>query len=317
MTRRPNLFMTFLTYEAPAGNYRGESLPARTTLQKISKGGRQYAVVSVEAVKNRLRERLLADFPEETNRRRIHDANQLAVVYKEFPDAAKYVDDFFFGFLVADKKAIEKNPGKPYVRNAVLQMNIARALTPYEEDTLMCQSPLINGGTPGIANPWSNDNTSALIHREVSDTAFQYPLALAFEDVKAGRAPEWTRALLRHLGELANVGGGHARHYYEMAPRSIVARLTSRLASGFDPYGFTPEGAFPDLERVLAKGLPGKEFFFGGEIVRKLDILHPGKKAALLAEGVKLFDETEQLLSAVCEMGLVGTGKPDAGAPRR
>src|SRR5436853_486048 len=57
MTRRKNLFGTVLTYAAPSSNYRGESEENRTMLQKISKGGKEYSIVSPEAMRNALREK--------------------------------------------------------------------------------------------------------------------------------------------------------------------------------------------------------------------------------------------------------------------
>ncbi len=55
MTRSKNLFATILTYPAPSSNYRGESEENRTMLQKITKGGKEYTVVSPEAMRNALR----------------------------------------------------------------------------------------------------------------------------------------------------------------------------------------------------------------------------------------------------------------------
>lgn len=66
--------------------------------------------MSPEAIRNALREMLIkAELP--SNRTRLHNEDQLAVEFKEFPDADKYADDFLFGFMVADKDAIKKNKG--------------------------------------------------------------------------------------------------------------------------------------------------------------------------------------------------------------
>jgi CRISPR-associated protein Cst2 len=51
---------------------------------------------------------------------------------------------------------------------------MAVALTPYRFNAVFNQSPLNAGNSP-----WKNASTSALIHREVSHTAYQYPFALA------------------------------------------------------------------------------------------------------------------------------------------
>ncbi|MGQ4810553.1 hypothetical protein NKDENANG_04031 [Candidatus Entotheonellaceae bacterium PAL068K] len=110
MTPNKNLFVTILTYPAPSSNYRGESEENRTMLQKLTMAGKDYSIVSPEAMRNALREMLIkAGLPH--NRSRLHTEDQLAVEYKAFPDAKEYTDDFLFGFMVADKDAIKKIQG--------------------------------------------------------------------------------------------------------------------------------------------------------------------------------------------------------------
>lgn len=281
-----NLFATVLTYPAPSSNYRGESEENRTVLQKIAKGKQEYTVISPESMRNALREMLIkAGMP--CNRTRLHNEDQLAVEFKEFPNADKYADDFLFGYMVADNDAIKKNKGKPSKRDSILRMNLAVALTPYRFDATFHQSPL-NAG----ASPWKNSSTSALLHREVAHTAYQYPFALAYSDCKA--KPEWTKALLNAIAQLSDVAGGHARSYYEMAPKSIVARLTSNLVAGYDTYGFNEQGNFLELERIKASDLPGDEFWIGGEIVRNMK---PEQREYLENEGAHLYDNPQKLLA--------------------
>lgn len=285
-----NLFATVLTYPAPSSNYRGESEENRTVLQKIAKGRQEYTVISPESMRNALREMLQkAEMP--CNRTRLHDEDQLAVEFKEFPNAEKYADDFLFGFLVADKEAVKKNKGLPAKRDSVLRMNMAVALTPYRFDATFHQSPL-NAG----ASPWKNASTSALLHREVAHTAYQYPFALAYSDCKA--KPEWTKALLQAIAQLSDVAGGHARSYYEMAPKSIVVRLTPSLVAGFDTYGFDEQGDFPELNRVNGHDLPADEFWVGGELARELDAT---RKVELAETGVKFYDNPQVLLTDLAE----------------
>lgn len=285
-----NLFATVLTYPAPSSNYRGESEENRTVLQKIAKGNKEYTVISPESMRNALREILIkAGLP--CNRTRLHDQDQLAVEFQEFPNAEKYADDFLFGFLVADNKAIKENKGLPSKRDSVLRMNMAMALTPYRFDATFHQSPL-NAGS----SPWKNSSTSALLHREITHTAYQYPFALAHSDCKA--KPDWTKALIHAIGELSDVAGGHARSYYEMAPKSIVARLTPSLIAGFDTYGFNEKGEFPELSRIDANDLPGNEFWLGGEIVRSMS---PEEKQRLETAGVTLRNNPQQLLEELAE----------------
>lgn len=288
-----NLFATVLTYAAPSANYRGESEENRTVLQKIQRGGAEYAVVSPESIRNALREQI-ASYGLPCNRRRLHDEGQLAVEFKEVPNADKYADDFLFGYMVADSKQVPK--GHPSKRDSVLRMNMAVALAPYRYEATFHQSPANRG-----ASPWQNDKNSALFHKEVTHTAYQYPFALAGDDcaVKA----DWVSGLLRAIGELSNVAGGHARSYFEFAPRSIVARLTSSLVAGIDTYGFNERGEFPELKRLSGADLPASEFWLGGEIVRTM----PGEvRERLSTSGAHLYENPVALLN---ELGAAFLGR--------
>lgn len=293
-----NLFATILTYPAPSSNYRGESEENRTVLQKIAKGKQEYTVISPESMRNALREMLIkAGLP--CNRTRLHDQDQLAVEFKEFPNSEKYADDFLFGFMVADKDAINKNKGLPSKRDSILRMNMAVALTPYRFDATFHQSPL-NAG----ASPWKNSSTSALLHREIAHTAYQYPFALAYSDCK--NKPEWVQALIQAISQLSDVAGGHARSYYEMAPKSIVARLTSNLVAGYNTYGFNEQEEFIELTRINANDLPGDEFWIGGEIVRSMS---SQQQEYLENQGVHLYENPQKLLVDLADEFLASEAK--------
>ena len=293
-----NLFATILTYAAPSSNYRGESEENRTVLQKIAKGKQEYTVISPESMRNALREMLIkAGLP--CNRTRLHDQDQLAVEFKEFPNSEKYADDFLFGFMVADKDAINKNKGLPSKRDSILRMNMAVALTPYRFDATFHQSPL-NAG----ASPWKNSSTSALLHREIAHTAYQYPFALAYSDCK--NKPEWVQALIQAISQLSDVAGGHARSYYEMAPKSIVARLTSNLVAGYNTYGFNEQEEFIELTRINANDLPGDEFWIGGEIVR---LMSSQQQEYLENQGVHLYENPQKLLVDLADEFLASEAK--------
>lgn len=278
-----NLFATILTYAAPSSNYRGESEENRTVLQKIAKGKQEYTVISPESMRNALRE-MLIKAGLLCNRTRLHDQDQLAVEFKEFPNSEKYADDFLFGFMVADNDAIKKNKGLPSKRDSILRMNMAVALTPYRFDATFHQSPL-NAG----ASPWKNSPTSALLHREVAHTAYQYPFALAYADCK--NKPEWVQALIQAISQLSDVAGGHARSYYEMAPKSIVARLTPNLVAGYNTYGFNEHEEFIELTRINPNDLPGDEFWIGGEIVRSMS---SQQQEYLENQGVHLYENPDR-----------------------
>ncbi len=290
-----NLFATVLTYPAPSSNYRGESEENRTVLQKIAKGNKEYTVISPESMRNALREMLLkAGLP--CNRTRLHDQDQLAVEFKEFPNAEKYADDFLFGFLVADKDAIAKNKTLPPKRDSILRMNLAVALTPYKFDATFHQSPKNVETEANKGRFWKNTKDSVLIHREIAHTAYQYPVALAYSDCKV--KPDWTKALIQAIAQLSDVAGGHARSYYEMAPKSVIARLSPSLIAGYDTYGFNEKGEFPELGRIKASDLPGDEFWVGGEIVRTLQL---EQQEYLENEGVHLYENPQKMLADLAD----------------
>lgn len=291
-----NLFATVLTYAAPSSNYRGESEENRTILQKITKGGKDHTIISPESMRNALREMLAREVSnEDINRRRRHDLDQLAVEFKEFPNAEKFADDFLFGFMVADNDAIKKNKGLPSKRDSIFRMNMAVSVLPYRFNAVFHQSPL--NAEP---SPWKNSSTSALIHRETIHTAYQYPFALAGKDCES--KPDWTKKLLKSIGQLTNVAGGHARSFYEMSPKSIVVRVTPSLIAGFDTYGFDEKGGFAELggekSRINENDLPGDEFWIGGELARNMDT---GEKERLKNLGVHFYDNPQVLLEKAGE----------------
>ncbi|MBI5014594.1 MAG: type I-B CRISPR-associated protein Cas7/Cst2/DevR [Deltaproteobacteria bacterium] len=311
-----NLFGTVLTNAAPSANYRGESAENRAVIQKITKGRFEYAIISPEAIRNALRETLRAlGLP--CNRTRLDDEEQLAVEFQDYPDAGRFADDFFMGWLVAAgkadrekiNKALAENAGKRsgvafrFKRDSVLRMNMAVALEPYRHDSVFTQSPL-NAGK----SPWKNADSSQLLHRETAFTAYQFPFALNLEDCRPKAV--WTRTLLQALGQLNEVAGNHARSYFEMAPASIVVRLTQSLVAGFNTYGFEiADGArhtLPEIVHGLRAGtspteadFPGSEFYLGGKIVRDMD---ETTVVDLKARGATLDRSPQRLLDIVAEV---------------
>lgn len=305
-----NLFATVLTYTAPSANYRGESAENRAVIQKITKGRHDYAVISPEAMRNAVREGM-REIGLPCNRKRLHDEEQLAVEFSDYPDDSRYADDFFMGWLVAatgkDRKSIKKeleDKGRDpdtftFKRDSVLRMNLAMALEPYRHNTIFTQSP--RDVSDPEAKQHRNDDSSNLLHRETTVTAFQYPFALNLNDCKKGPA-DWTRGLLRVIGELGGVAGNHARSYYEMAPASIVVRLTPQLVAGFDTYGFRVKDeahTLPEIvEGIINNDYPGGEFCFGGKLVRDMD---ESTRKALEDKGATLERNPQKLIQIVAD----------------
>jgi CRISPR-associated protein Cst2 len=318
-----NLFATVLTHAAPSANYRGESELNRTVIQKITDGRFEYPIVSPEAMRNALREILGGPrFKLPMNRIRIHptagegdEKQQLAVKYAKLPDPDEFADDFLFGYLLAVKgpelNRIRTAKGRSYPlkRDSVLRMNLAKGLEPYRHVTVFTQSPKFAEG-----NAWrvggEGGTSSALLHRETADTAFQYPFAVNADECKPHA--EWARALLQAIGELSNVSGNHARSLFFMAPASIVIRLTERLCPGFEQYHFrvrrdpaTNERIYDSkvLKLLLAEKpvLPRDEFFIGGEIVESLSDVDRAKleKPEQNRKGATLDSDPRRLLEAL------------------
>ncbi len=302
-----NLFGTVLTYTAPSGNYRGESPTNRAVIQKITFGRFEYAIISPEALRNAIRESL-AELNLECNRKRLHDQDQLAVAFKDYPDYEKFADDFFMGWLVAAGKADRekilkelKAKGRSiekfsFKRDSVFRMNMAVALEPYRHNSVFTQSPL--DATDNKVKSCRNADSSQLLHRETTYTAYQYPFALNLNDCK--EKPEWTKTLLKAIGQLNNVAGNHARSYFEMSPASIVLRLTSQLVAGYDNYGFTirnDKHVFPEVIEGIEKGdYPGGEFFIGGRLVKDMD---ETSLKTLTDKGVTIDRSPQRLLETV------------------
>jgi len=303
-----NLFATALTYPAPSANYRGESEENRTVMQKITDGRFGFPIISPEAMRNALRE-MLAGYGLPCNRKRLHNEEQLAVKFEEYPDARKFADDFFFGYLLAlDKKgkkslAEAKGENHPFKRDSVLRMNLAKGLVPYRYDALLTQSPV------NVESPWQNAGTSALLHRETAVTAFQYPFAFNLNDVYGGTGPDeetrkqWLAAILRAIAEMSGVAGNHARSLFQMAPASIVIRVTERLVPGYDSYGFNVDDkgsvTLPEIVDGLTKDdYPGEEFYLGGTFVKQMgnEIMESLEK-----KGVHLFRMADKALAAVSQ----------------
>lgn len=307
-----NLFATALTYTAPSANYRGESAENRAVIQRITCGRHEYAIISPEAIRNAIRE-TLCHLGLPCNRTRLHDEEQLAVKFEDYPDADKYADDFFMGWLVAasgahrkeirdELKKKERNPdGFTFKRDSVLRMNMAVALEPYRYDTVFTQSP--QDKTPKEIKTHVNVENSQLLHRETTVTAFQYPFALNLEDCRGKK--EWTKALLKAIGELNDVAGNHARSYFEMAPASIVVRHTERLVAGYDTYGFrTEDGShrLPEIVEGIKRGdYPGSEFYLGGKVVKDMD---ETTSKALESVGVTMDRSPQRLLETVANRAL-------------
>jgi CRISPR-associated protein Cst2 len=327
-----NVFGTALTYPAPSANYRGESELNRAIVQKVTDGRFEYPIISPEAMRNALRE-ILAGYRLPVNRTRLHDEDQLAVQFADFPWPDRYADDFLFGYLVADRKQVPAEVVKArdftYKRDSVLRMNLAKGVSPYRHDALLTQSPMT------LNRSWQNAGTSALLHRETVVTAFQYPFALNVDDFRLGdeRAPvegvqrpgggtygsrgeqraDWLRHLLRAISELNGVAGNHARSYFEMAPASVVVRVSTSLVAGYDLYAFDEQGRLPEIvEGIRAGDLPGAELILGGKLVR--EVLDEPTQAALRERGATLERTAQRALDVAAQRATGGSGFLGAGA---
>lgn len=295
-TQKLNLFLTVLTETAPSSANMGEGESNRANLQTLPINGIPHAIVSSVAVKNRWRECLGEGIP--VNRSRVNDAEQLQVRFNAFPNAELYADDFLFGYFIADSKVAQK-AGVPAKRRAVLQTNLAVALHPYGHDALMIQAPQSSDDSP-----WKNSKNSGLLSREVSVTAFQFPIAIA--GTEAAAKPDWVRAALLALTDLNGVAGGNTNFNRSFEPRSLVARITTRRAPGYNTYAFDRSGQLPEIITRILSGddLPGAEFILGGAIARALE---PATREALVQAGVTIIANPDQAMAVIAEQFGLGS----------
>jgi CRISPR-associated protein Cst2 len=318
-----NIFATVLTYQTPSANYRGESEENRNVIQRVTVGRFEYPIFSPEAMRNALRE-TLAEYGLPCNRERLYNEEQLAVQFRDYPYPERFIDDFFLGYLVADRNQIPaqivRERAFQFKRDSILRMNLAKALEPYRHDSVFTQSPLT---IKNNSSPWQNATRSALLHREIAVTAFQYPFAINLNDcaldndersIDGVRAPDgepytnkgeqhrdWLCHLLKAISELNGVAGNHARSYFEMGPASIVIRLTNSLVAGYDTYGFESDGSFPEIvDGILHNDYPGSEFYLGGQIVKK--VLDDNTQEQLKNKGAQLFRMANKALDAVARI---------------
>ncbi len=289
---RLHLFATILTYAAPSANHHNKGDENNKLLQTISKQGRDYAVISPYAIRDALR-RILSEEGLPCNRSRVETAGAPMVEYKAFPNAEEYADDFLFGFCVTDRTAIANHPNLRAKRDSIFRNNMAVGLSSNINVHLQ-QAPRNTENSP-----WNNIRETTLIYRQLSYTAYQYPFALILSECLP--KPEWTKALIRSIGQLSEVAGGKSVSYIQMAPRSIIVRLTPCRVPNYDTYGFNEDGEFTELNRLVNNDLPGQEFWLGGEIVRQMS---EGTKKQLEANKVKLRNNPQTLLDEVSQQFL-------------
>ncbi|WP_218921100.1 type I-B CRISPR-associated protein Cas7/Cst2/DevR [Desulfococcus multivorans] len=228
--------------------------------------------------------------------------------FKDYPDHNAYADDFFMGWLVAagkkDREKITKELKErgrdpklfTYKRDSILRMNMAVSLEPYRHNSIFTQSPL--DATSKEIKSAKNAESSQLLHRETVYTAFQFPFALNQDDCSS--KPDWSKALLKAIGQLNGVAGNHARSYFEMSPASILVRLSPQLIAGYDNYGFKIEDGkhiFPEvIDGIINEDYPASEFYIGGKIVKDME---EGLITQLKDRGATLDRNPQRLLESL------------------
>jgi CRISPR-associated protein Cst2 len=76
-------------------------------------------------------------------------------------------------------------------------------------------------------------------------------------------------------------------------------RLTNQLVAGYDTYGFTPPGDFPEVVAGIRNGdYPAGEFFLGGKIVKDMEKEHTEE---LRGQGVSLERDPRKTLAIAGE----------------
>jgi len=88
-----------------------------------------------------------------------------------------------------------------------------------------------------------------------------------------------------------------------MAPASIVIRLSESLVAGYNTYGFTRDGDFPEVTDGILRGdYPGNEFYIGGKIVKDM----ADNKQNSLQENRVTLDRNVQRLIATVTVQILG-----------
>lgn len=263
-----NIFGVALTNQALSSNNRSENDDNYSNLQKIQKNGETYTVVSSFAWRNRMREvfkedaKLNAEL--KVNRERFYDPEnpQPSVKYNDKINIKEYIDDYTFGYVIANKK--EKNNKLSDTnmgiqgKSAVL-FNHAVSTSPFEGDTILQQYP---------KQYWKGEKEGkggGLLQNEVHYTSYQIPFAL--EHVERWPNKEWVGEVLKAIGNIGPVAGNHARSFFDFSPSSIIIRVSKSSAPQLKPYPFDKNENFSDIKSVksLIKQNSGKDFWFGGE----------------------------------------------------
>lgn len=303
-SRTRYLHLAILTEERPTSNNRTKNELSQAQLQVATVGEQSYAMISSVAFKNGLRTCLEEDgWP--CNRSRVDETEKGPTVsYQGYLDASKWADDFLCGGTVAKTEDIAAHPGMPSKIHATVLANQAMSVRPLTGEHMLQQSPFIvgvKGGTP----PFQNDTKGALIGVPFHVSSYAIPVSFCLNKVTNGLQATWMRAAIKVLGDLANCAGNHARWWFTMEPKSFVARLTDRRTSQLNLYGWTPEGKFLDIDRLLPfgqeKDLDAKEFVLAGDLVRKMS---DERQASLKKEGVKLYRDVQTALNEIAEIVL-------------
>jgi CRISPR-associated protein Cst2 len=140
--------------------------------------------------------------------------------------------------------------------------NMALSLLPYRFDATFHQSPLNAGNSPwknflniGPAQPGGN-----LVRLPVS----LLPLpAVIVRKKRIGSEPCWKRSESSPTWRVPMPAA-----FFEMAPRSIVARLTPSLVAGFDSYGLTSRELSGSWRASRRRDCPATNSGSAGELVR-------------------------------------------------
>lgn len=246
-----HLFATIITPTAIAANNRGEGDGGTlSTLQKITRGYDQYTTVSAEAIRWAYREYFQHHHPEETNRSFDADKDLYSFQQEKF-DAAKFIDDDFFGYM--DAKKDKENKNATTKRRGAVEISRAISIDPYWGDVAF-------GSKGGEKNKTSIHST------EVHCTAYQYTLAVTPGHLKK---IERVNCLLDAIAALRHVGGNHSRFLFEFRPESIVLRVTQDpspwIMGCFERVGDTV--VCPRLLRLVeVNDIPSDELIVAGEI---------------------------------------------------
>lgn len=277
----------FVTKRQLSSNCMDDTEGNRTNMKKCNDGNHVFTLISAPSVKMSMRKE---------GQRKGYKVNRKwdeALMINKFDDAEhinfqEYIDDVWFGFMVA-KAAAEENEPEPEVeveddkkkrkknskpkgtcekRRGIVSFNWAKSLVPFTTP-----KPCFMVASPGASAASKTDTNPLPWSREMHNTEYQMPFTY---DTGDPLAIKFIPTFLDLLVSIPSVGGGNANNKYYFNPESIIFRYTDEACSKIN-YIFNlsqnDEVVADELVRLIkAKDIKPEEIFIGGKIAQNEEL---------------------------------------------